>query len=350
MNKIKVLLPTLITSNPYIFELIRSLQVHQDVEVVQYGLQWMKDDSYRFDVVHIQWPEVLFGWEKPTIENLKFLEQTVDKWKNENSKIIATVHNTFPHKKGNEISKDIYKLIYNNCDAIIHFGDASKKMIDHYIDDDKPAALQRVIPHGNYKWFENNVSKESARGYLGIDSDKFMVLVTGRIRDFEELNLLKSVSEYIEQFNGILYVAGRFIKVSKRSVSFYTKVLPLNMKKNVHIEDRYIPDEEMQYFLNAADALFIPRINSLNSGNVPLGFTFGKVVIGNDYGVIGEELKKMGNPVFKLGSDSSLKKALEKSYQLCKTALGKNNKEYAMSELKWSRIADLHVDVYKELL
>ncbi len=66
-----------------------------------------------------------------------------------------------------------------------------------------------------------------------------------------------------------------------------------------------------------ADVLFIPIIKSLNSGNVALGNTFGKVVVGPNYGVIGEELEKLGNPVFDVDQiEKTLKKAIESSQKI----------------------------------
>ena len=48
-----------------------------------------------------------------------------------------------------------------------------------------------------------------------------------------------------------------------------------------------IPFNMMSKLLSATDVLFIPRIDSLNSGLVQLGFTYGCVVLGSKFGNIG---------------------------------------------------------------
>lgn len=56
-----------------------------------------------------------------------------------------------------------------------------------------------------------------------------------------------------------------------------------------------VPAEKVQYFVNAADALVISRLQVLNSANVKVGSSFGKVVVGPDSGVVGEILHQTGS-------------------------------------------------------
>lgn len=349
MARFKVLLPTLITTNPYVFQLIRALQVHPEVEVVQYGLQWMKDTKFKFDIVLIQWPEVMLNWKKPDLEDIKFVEETLARWKNENTKIISTVHNSVPHKEVNKYSFKLYELVYNNCDSIIHLGEESKSVLKEKISYSLKSNREYVIPHGNYEWFENSVSKSESRKYLKIDDNEYLVLSLGTIRNDEELNILKRAARYLKAFNSRLLVAGRLPYRSKKSLAYYQTRLALFLEKNLIVNEGIISDDKIQYYLNAADVLFIPRFNSLNSGNVALGYTFGKIVIGPDYGVIGEELKKLGNPVFSYNSSGSLKQSIEQALKLLDSDIGEKNKAYAMTELNWARIADKYVEVFKEL-
>ena len=341
-----MLLPTLMTDNPYIFQLIRSLQLHPDVCVVQHGLPWLKDSKYRFDVVHIQWPEVLFKWKEPSNNDFDFIKQKIGEWKSKKTKIISTVHNEFPHKINNKISNEIYKLVYNNSNCIIHLGKESIRLTNNLYGVNSEKHV--VIPHGNYTWFENEITKTEARKRLGIEDDRFVMLSFGTIRKLRELKTLKNVAEHLSDFDGLLLVAGNILQISKKSPDYYFVKLPFYSRKNTHIDSNFIPDENVQIYLNAADAIFIPRIKTLNSGNVALGFTFGKVVVGNDYGVVGEELKQTGNAVFDVNDDESLKLAIKKAFDLSKTNQGEKNKIYANDTMNWQAIADKHVEVYKK--
>ncbi len=105
----------------------------------------------------------------------------------------------------------------------------------------------------------------------------------------------------------------------------------------------------VQIYLKAADLLFIPRFNTLNSGNVALGFTFGKVVIGPGYGVIGETLNKTENPVFDPADLNSVSEAIKAGFDLAKSGHGIKNKEFANHNMKWKDIAADTLKAYQAL-
>jgi beta-1,4-mannosyltransferase len=349
MKKYRILLPTPMTSNPYVFQLIRSLQLHKDIEVVQYGIQWLKDTQFRFDVVHIQWPEFLAESQEPRREDLNNIESAFIRWKKQNTRIVATVHNTQPHLRKGKLTSELYKLVYSYCDSIIHFGNESVSYFKENFYSVNQNANQSVIPHGNYTWFRNDMTRQEARDQLRIDDHRFMVLSMGAIRSYDELMLLKRTARILKQMDGVLYVAGQLMVRSRFTPQYYSQVLPFLRTRNVRVNPVFIPDDEVQKYLHAADTLIVPRINALNSGNVALGFTFGKIVTGCDYGVIGEELKNHGNPVFDPISDASIQKAIEQALEKQHTDTGLKNQRYALTELDWSVIADKHVRVYDKI-
>jgi beta-1,4-mannosyltransferase len=110
-----------------------------------------------------------------------------------------------------------------------------------------------------------------------------------------------------------------------------------------------ISPEEVQIYLKSADLLFIPRYNTLNSGNVALGFTFGKVVVGPDYGVIGETLKLTGNPVFDPYNLSSVSEAIRSGFESTQSDLAEKNLQYAQNELSWGAVAQKTVKAYQSI-
>lgn len=68
--------------------------------------------------------------------------------------------------------------------------------------------------------------------------------------------------------------------------------------------------------MSAADLVFIPRIDILNSGNVFLGLTFNKIVVGPAVGNIEEQLKELDLPVFDPKKRKSVIVALNKGISL----------------------------------
>ena len=57
---------TMEPGNPYVLQLIEALIHRPEVTNVGFGsaaLYWPKP---RWNVIHVQWPEALLGWKKPT--------------------------------------------------------------------------------------------------------------------------------------------------------------------------------------------------------------------------------------------------------------------------------------------
>jgi glycosyltransferase involved in cell wall biosynthesis len=84
----------------------------------------------------------------------------------------------------------------------------------------------------------------------------------------------------------------------------------------------------------ASDVVLIQRKKVLNSGNLPMGFYFGKVVVGPDRGNVGEILRETGNPVFDPDDENSVARAVREAFTLAEQGKGEENRLYA--EKNWS--------------
>ena len=107
-----------------------------------------------------------------------------------------------------------------------------------------------------------------------------------------------------------------------------------------------VPASDIPDFFNAADVVLIQRRHILNSGNVPMAFYFGKIVVGPDVGNVGEWLRATGNPVFDPGRPESVAVALEAGLRLAEGGFGETNRAYADSELSPARAARRHLEAY----
>jgi glycosyltransferase involved in cell wall biosynthesis len=112
----------------------------------------------------------------------------------------------------------------------------------------------------------------------------------------------------------------------------------------------FVPEDETQVYLNAADVLFIPRLRVLNSGNVTLGMTFGRVVVGPDSWDVGELLKSTGNPVFDPAVPSSASAALSLGFELAtQGTVGPANRNLALSQWSVEKCADQYYALFSAL-
>lgn len=337
--------------NPYIFQLIRALENHTAIEAVQHGTAWLRVPEVAFDVVHIQWPEELLRRMDPSAETLDYLASVFARWRSQNTAIVSTFHNEFPHGSDTQLNDKLYKLVFQNSHAIVHLGERSKDVLESRHGEAVQDAIHAVIPHGNYEWFVPETFTTHARVKLGLPEGCFVLLSFGRIRDHREKRLLLDVARALKPRGGLLLVVGGLPHPSMKSLRHFPTRIPLWLCRNVRLVERFIPDELVHVFFEAADAVLVPRVKSLNSGNVALGYTFGKVVMGPEGGVIGEELQKLGNPTFDTHSRGSVKDALLRAMELSASPeQGLRNREYANTSLNWQNVAAAHVALYERLL
>lgn len=285
--------------NPYLYEIERILQVH-GIETERASLPfWEKQGTY--DVINLQWPEELFNWKEPSDTDLAKLESTLEYWKSR-SKIVITRHNTVPHnKKNNPQYVKLYNIVFRSADGIIHMGEYSKQ---EYLERYKNSSLSRnkihgIIPHPTYTAYENTISRAQARQYLGIPENKIVILIFGSIRNFQEKIFIKKVFSGARAKNKYLLIS--YYPLSQIKGSRYLNPLRrlwLNLKPNQKKFYKKVPFSKVQYFLNAADILFIQRKENLNSGLVFLGFAFSKTIVGPGVANIKEILEKTKNFTF----------------------------------------------------
>ncbi len=343
---LKVLLACPPTGNPYVSELVRSLNERPGVTCVQSHSEFLNIARLDYDVVHFQWPEAIFGWNAECTENgLQRLNERLSECRVQGIKLVGTVHNEMPHVWGNQLFSHLYESVYRNLDAFVHLGQASIESLKA-TGQALGAARHCVIPHGNYEVFRALQNNEA----IGLTkSQRFTVLCFGAVRKPSEVSVICRVADSLSAIGGELVVAGRIFSGPRRRLRYYQMQVPLFVRRNIRLISGKIPDERVAAIVSDSDALLIPRVDTLNSGNVALGFTFGKVVVGPDIGVIGEELKRRGNPVFDPADLASLKNAVIDARRMAETSLGAENRRYAESELAWSNIAALHEELYRSL-
>lgn len=318
-----------------------------------------RDNAAAYDIVHLQWPEELFRWQAPAPADVEALEQQLQTLKDNGIPLIYTRHNTLPHH-GNPLVAEAYGLVERYADAIVHLGDCSRREFMAAHPDSEQ--MQVVIPHHIYEGlYDMDITRDAGRRALGIPADRLVVLAFGAFRHAEERRLvwgafrrlhypakfllaprLWPYTRHGSRFKGLKRLAGRLLYAAAHSAEGFfdsriTSVEPL------------IPDEQLPCYLAAADVVFIQRTDILNSGNVPLALSFGRVVTGPDRGNIGGLLAETGNPVFDPADPRSVDIALERAARLAATDQGARNRAYAQEHFGIARIAAMYGELYERL-
>ena len=345
--------------NPFLFLLMRDLLKLPEVSEVQHGYGWLYEE-HQPDIIHLHWPELLVKSRlsdmsqdhKLTEHDFTAVLRALKEKKQNGSKICITVHNETPHKNGSSYG-DFYRGVYELCDGLIHMGKASESMFEREFPGLYTDKLSAIIPHGDYSFFPNDKPRALCREKLGVSENEKLVLSFGAIRSKAELEMAVNAFKLADVHNGKYLMAGSLPSPYKSQLSHFTdrKVLYASyFRPNIKTHEEPIGRNDVQLFLKAADLLFIPRFNTLNSGNVALGFTFGKVVTGPAYGVTGEMLEESGNPVYNPADLNSVAQAIQKGLKLAAENHGDKNRRYAVKNLGWKNIAQQTVNLYQELL
>ena len=354
------------TINHFVSSLGNALQ-KQGGEVV-YGLKLLwTDEVLDCDIIHFQWPEGLFGLfgHQVTDEELKRVNQRLVWLKEHGKKLFYTCHNLKPHTNKNENLLRLYELIYSNADYVHHLGNYSCELLQPQY----PNAHHIVIPHHIYdNVLSFSVSQQEARQRLHLPQDKKIILSFGKFRNDKERNFVLSLKEKIEvqpsaaealratpskERNSVLFLMPGFYRQTlhtwnpKKLVPRLYHTLYYRLK-GIQFSNEVIPDDMMQCYFCAADVVLIQRLDILNSGNLPMAFHAGKVVVGPNVGNVGEILHETGNFTFDPHDIRSAVSALQNALEA--TSKGGENKTYATEHWSSERIAASLLKYYQQAL
>jgi hypothetical protein len=263
-----------------------------------------------YQIVNIQFPEAIFNWKIPTDDDLNLLEKSLIKWK-VNSKIVYTLNDIKGHYDVNNKFDKLFKLIHLHADAVIHLGEFSLNNFKNLFN---KICIHEVIYHPLYSSLVENYEFKDFNSLYNVDfENNFVMLVIGDIRSVEEIKLILNVFNKIPTNKKYLIVPRmyysisfptflpyRFRKVYKKIyINYFNSKLP---KNNFLFIDKFLEYEYLVDLIKKSSMLFIPRIRSLNSGNLFLGITFDKFIIAPKIGNITEIAQKFEIPLIDLQS------------------------------------------------
>lgn len=198
--------------------------------------------------------------------------------KNKHTKVICIADNIRPHEQ-RPGDKRFTAYFVKSVDAFIAMSE--KVMNDlRRVESQKPAAL---VPHPLYDSFGDIIPKSKARTRLNILPNEKVILFFGFIRKYKGLDiLLESMSDARIKAAGIrLLIAGEFYEDEK---TYQELIEKLKIRENLIMHTSFIPDDDVRYFVCAADVVVQPYRNATQSGVTPLAYHFEKPMIVTNVG------------------------------------------------------------------
>lgn len=319
---------------------------------------WKSDTPY--DIIHFQWPEEVVGWNCDDPGIIPRLKERIQFFRSQGAHFVYTRHNIRPHY-ANEVISRAYDVIESESDMVVHMGYYSLHEFSGKYNDSRNV----VIPHHIYQYtYRENISVARARQYLKLPQDSFIVTAFGKFRNREERKMVVGafrawkakdkllLAPRLYPFSRFSNHGGNRLKRWASRAGYYVLMPLLNRLFKIRggASDELIDSCDLPYYIAASNLVLIQRIDILNSGNVPLGFLFHKVVVGPDIGNIGEVLLETGNPVFDPDDRPDIVRALEEGRRLESYGRGEANYGYAVENMNARRVGKMYAITYRDTI
>lgn len=205
-----------------------------------------------------------------------------------------------------------------------------------------------VVPHGNYiDYYDNHVSRTEARNKLNIYHEKVVILLLGSIREN------KGVLELIETFKKLNQEEVELIVAGKPANKELEQTIKhqISANQNIQFISGFVPDEDIQTYMNACDVVVFPYQEILTSGAVFLAMSFKKACIAPRQSCLGEALDDNGAFLYNSDCQNGLFQAMEGAIKNNNQLISMGQHNFKLAEkFNWNNIADMTLKVYRSCL
>src|SRR5580700_123006 len=275
-------------------------------------------------------------------------------------KIAFTAHNVNQARrdaKDSLLNRITLRIQYRLCDHIfVH----TKKMKDELCQDfGVPEKAVTVIRHPvNDAFPDTDLTPSQAKRQLGLQENEKAVLFFGRIRPYKGIEHLLAAFHFLvaNHSDYRLIIAGE----PKKGSEEYRRQIEQSVKTEftsgqIIMKIQFIPDEEMEVYLKAADVLVLPYKEIFQSGVLFLAYSFGLPVVATDVGSFREEIVE-GRTGFlcQPGDPADLANTIERYFAShlyrCLDQRRQEIRDYANERYSWDKVGELTWNAYQGLL
>jgi glycosyltransferase involved in cell wall biosynthesis len=281
-------------------------------------------------------------------------------YKMQGKKIALTVHNVNQARRDandSVLNRLTLRTQYRLTDHIfVHTEKMKSELVEDFGVREK---VVTVIPFGiNNAVPRTDLTVTEAKRRLGLKDDDKAVLFFGRLRPYKGLEYLLDAYQQLaaRRSDYRLIVAS---EPKKRSEGYLSEIQQairrIDSQGRIICKTQFIPDEEMELYFKAADALVLPYKEIFQSGVLFLAYSFGLPVIATDVGSFREEIIEgrtgfLCNP----GDAGDLANAIERYFasDLYRDLANRRQEisEYGHAQHSWDVVSEKTVIVYTGLL
>jgi glycosyltransferase involved in cell wall biosynthesis len=240
--------------------------------------------------LHVHWTAPVLQWAGGPFRAKQILDRVTSllgQFKERGGRLIWTVHNILPHDvRYSWAEVQLAQLLADTADLVHVMSERTVAEAEPYYRLYPERLL--VVPHSSYTgWYPDWVTREAARQRLGIGSDEKVLIALGGIRPYKGLDRLLDVFEelVVDDPAHRLLVAGK----PGREEGIDALVERCRVTPGVIGRYEFLPDDQLQVWMKAADLAVLPYQAILNSGAFQLAQTFGVPVVAPARGALADE-------------------------------------------------------------
>ncbi|WP_332098115.1 glycosyltransferase family 4 protein [Halalkalicoccus salilacus] len=298
------------------------------------------------DVVHLHWLQPFVISENPiktAAGGIRLLGELL-LLKLMGVTVVWTVHNVLEHRKRSPRLETLIKhfVVRLSDYVIVHCPAARRSIQEAYHLSNEMASKCISIPHGHYiDSYPNEQTRDQARNTLDIDSTDTTFLFFGQIRPYKNIPLLVETFKELNDDEARLLIVGNPWDENEAA----------EVRKRSKTDDRircifeFVPEEEIQLYMNAADVVVLPFQDVLTSGSALLGMSFGNALIAPQIGCVAELLDPEGGVSYDPDTGDGLHRAMERALRADVAAMGEYNYRKAQ-RYDWESIARRTYELY----
>lgn len=264
--------------------------------------------------------------------------------------VIVTVHDVESLDERFE-SRSVHLLFYRVCNLFIVHNQFTRDIL--VVNSPLLAEDIRVICHGHYvETGSPSSSISGAREQLAIGPSASVLLFFGQIKESKGLDVLIDAMPCIlrDYPNALLLIAGR---PWKSDFDHYrSHMRQLGVEANCRADIKFIDDEDVELYFDAADIVVLPYRKIYQSGVLLLAMGYGKPVLTSDIGGM-RELVEDGKTGFTFTSgdpqDLCVRTKDMLSDRARTTEVGLAGQSMVLKEHDWLGIAKKTLAAYREL-
>lgn len=301
----------------------------------------------RPDIIHLHWTEPYIA-SRGEVNRVKAARMLLELrlMRRAGTPLVWTAHDLFRHDRPEDprelaFMRGLYDL---SRAVIVHCRAAGDGLLETLHLSPAEGGRIRVIPHGHYAdAYSMDITPEVARRRLGYLPDHRVIAFVGWVRPY------KGVAELIDAFARLDDPRARLVVAGKALDEEYAVRLGEAAARDprVRLDLGFVPDEELQVYLMAADVVATPFLEIFTSGSVLLAMSFGRAVIAPRRGCVSESLDEKGGLLYDASDPQGLLEALVRAMETDLAAMGRHNRS-RLPEFDWDKVADATLRAYQE--